>query len=261
MGVVPQDFCRHYMHIVAGQAKQCENPAMSYVIPIWNIPSLPVVGKTERFPIRRVFCVGRNYVEHQKEMGGDGREQPFFFAKAAHDIFPVESGVRGEVHYPPMSSDYHWETELVVALGKGGYRIPVDQANEHVFGYAVGLDMTRRDLQQVGKDKGRPWTFGKDFDQAAPMGPLTPAASIGHPTKSALRLSVNGLAKQDSNIDQMIWSVPEQIAFLSQHYTLEAGDLIMTGTPAGVGAAKAGDELVADIQGLSPITVRILPPK
>ncbi len=233
---------------------------MSYVIPVWNIPSLPVVGTTARFPVRRVFCVGRNYVEHQKEMGGDGREQPFFFAKAPHDVAPVEAGAQGAVHYPPMSSDYHWETEMVVAIGKGGYRISADKGNEHVYGYGIGLDMTRRDLQQVGKDKGRPWTFGKDFDQAAPMGPLTPASSFGHPTKAALKLTVNGQVKQDSNIDQMIWSVPEQIAFLSQHYTLEPGDLIMTGTPSGVGAARVGDDLVATIAGLTELKVRILPP-
>jgi fumarylpyruvate hydrolase len=160
-----------------------------------------------------------------------------------------------------MTSDYHWETEMVVALARGGYRIAADKANEHVFGYGVGLDMTRRDLQQVGKDKGRPWTFGKDFDQAAPMGPLTPASMIGHPTKAQLRLTVNGQVRQDSDIDQMIWSVPEQIVFLSQHYTLEAGDLIMTGTPAGVGAAKPGDELIASIAGLGELKVRILPPR
>ncbi len=234
---------------------------MKTAIPLWDIPSLPVVGSDARFPIRRVFCVGRNYVEHQKEMGSDGREQPFFFAKAPHDVLAVNAGSEGAVNYPPMSSDYHWETEMVVAIGKGGYKIAADKASEHVFGYGVGLDMTRRDLQQVGKDKGRPWTFGKDFDQAAPMGPLTPAASIGHPAKAALKLTVNGQVKQDSNVDQMIWSVPEQIAFLSQHYTLEAGDLIMTGTPAGVGAAKVGDQLVATIAGLTELKVKILPPR
>ena len=234
---------------------------MKTAIPRWDIPSLPVVGSDARFPIRRVFCVGRNYVEHQKEMGSDGREQPFFFAKAPHDVAVVTAGELGQIYYPPMTSDYHWETEMVVALAKGGYKITSDKANEHVFGYGVGLDMTRRDLQQVGKDKGRPWTFGKDFDQAAPMGPLTPASKIGHPVKAQLRLTVNGQVKQDSDIDQMIWSVPEQIAFLSRHYTLEAGDLIMTGTPAGVGAAKPGDELVASITGLGELRVRILPPR
>lgn len=235
------------------------NP-ISFAIPTWDIPSLAIRAESTRFPVRRIFCVGRNYVEHQKEMGGDGREQPFFFAKAAHDALAVAEGSTGQVNYPPRTADYHWETEMVVALGKGGRRIAVDAAVSHVWGYAVGLDMTRRDLQQVGKDKGRPWTFGKDFDQAAPIGALTPAAKIGHPAKAKLTLTVNGQAKQDSNIDQMIWSVPEQIAFLSQHYTLEAGDLIMTGTPAGVGAAKVGDELVASIEGLAELHVRIVAP-
>jgi len=240
----------------------CRNPKeitmkMEYVISSWDVPSLPIVGSNARFPVRRVFCVGRNYVEHQKEMGGDGREQPFFFMKAAHDL--VAGG--GSIHYPPMTGSYHWETEMVAVMGSGGCRISAERANDHVWGYAVGLDMTRRDLQQAGKDKGRPWSFGKDFDQAAPVGPITPAAEFGHPKKAGLWLKVNGELRQSSDIDQMIWSVPEQIGFLSQYYTLEAGDLIMTGTPAGVGAAKPGDELVAGIEGLGELRVKILPPK
>src|SRR6266487_3697070 len=194
---------------------------MEYVISSWDIPSLPIVGSNARFPVRRIFCVGRNYVEHQKEMGGDGREQPFFFTKSAHDLVPEG----GAVHFPPMTSNYHWETEMVAVVGTGGYKIPAAKANEHIWGYAVGLDMTRRDLQQVGKDKGRPWTFGKDFDQAAPVGPITPASKRGHPKKGKLWLKVNGELRQNSDIDQMIWSVPEQIAFLTQYYTLVAGDL------------------------------------
>jgi len=160
-----------------------------------------------------------------------------------------------------MSGNYHWETEMVAVMGSSGYRISAERADDYVWGYAVGLDMTRRDLQQVGKDKGRPWSFGKDFDQAAPIGAITPAAKIGHPKKAKLWLKVNGELRQSSDIDQMIWSVPEQIAFLSQYYTLEAGDLIMTGTPAGVGAAKPGDELVSGIEGLGELRVKILPPK
>jgi fumarylpyruvate hydrolase len=234
---------------------------MEYVISSWDIPSLPIAGSNARFPVRRIFCVGRNYVEHQKEMGGDGREQPFFFTKSAHDLVPLNTGQAGALHYPPMTSNYHWETEMVAVMGSGGTKIPAAKANEHVWGYAVGLDMTRRDLQQVGKDKGRPWTFGKDFDQAAPVGPITPASKIGHPTKGKLWLKVNGALRQNSDIDQMIWSVPEQIAFLTQYYTLEAGDLIMTGTPAGVGAAKPGDELVAGIEGLGELQVKILNPR
>ena len=233
---------------------------MGYVLEMWQQPSLPVIGSNDRFPVRRIFCVGRNYVEHQKEMGGDGREQPFFFCKAAHDLAPVNAGETGKVHYPPMSSNYHWETEMVALIGKGGYKLTAAQANQHVWGYAIGLDMTRRDLQQVGKDKGRPWSFGKDFDQAAPCGPATPASKIGHPSKAKLWLKVNGEFRQQSDIDQMIWSVPEQIAFLTQYYTLEAGDAIFTGTPAGVGAAKAGDELVAGIDGLGELRVNVIAP-
>jgi fumarylpyruvate hydrolase len=234
---------------------------MEYVISSWDIPSLPIAGSNARFPVRRIFCVGRNYVEHQKEMGGDGREQPFFFTKSAHDLVPLNAGQAGAVHYPPMTSNYHWETEMVAVMGSGGYKIPAAKANEHIWGYAIGLDMTRRDLQQVGKDKGRPWTFGKDFDQAAPVGPITPASKIGYLTKGKLWLKVNGALRQNSDIDQMIWSVPEQIAFLTRYYTLEAGDLIMTGTPAGVGAAKPGDELVAGIEGLGELQVKILNPR
>ena len=234
---------------------------MAYVITAPAQPSVEVKGTGNRFPVRRIFCVGRNYVEHQKEMGGDGREQPFFFTKSAHDLVPLAVGQTGSVHYPAMTSNYHWETEMVAVMGTGGYKIPAAKANEHVWGYAIGLDMTRRDLQQVGKDKGRPWTFGKDFDQAAPVGAITPASKIGHPAKGKLWLKVNGTLKQDSDIDQMIWSIPEQIAFLSQYYILEAGDLIMTGTPAGVGAAKAGDELLAGIEGLGELRVKILAAK
>ena len=228
---------------------------MKTVIPTWDLPSLAVTDTTDRFPVRRIFCVGRNYADHQKEMGGSGREQPFFFAKAAHDVVPDG----GDIPYPPGTANYHWETELVVAIGRRGAQISADAALGHVWGYAVGLDMTRRDLQQVGKDKGQPWTFGKDFDRAAPMGAITPAASGGHPASARIWLRVNGQVKQDSNIDQMIWNVPEQITFLSRHYTLEPGDLIMTGTPAGVGAAKPGDELIAAIDGLGELSVTILP--
>jgi fumarylpyruvate hydrolase len=233
---------------------------LSYVVDMWQQPSLPVVGSKDRYPVRRIFCVGRNYVEHQKEMGGDGREQPFFFCKAAHDLVAVDAGATGKIHYPPMSSNYHWETEMVALIGKGGYKIAAERANEHVWGYAIGLDMTRRDLQQQGKDKGRPWSFGKDFDQSAPCGPVTPASKLGHPSKARLWLKVNGALRQQSDIDQMIWSVPEQIAFLTQYYTLEAGDVIFTGTPAGVGAAKPGDELEAGIDGLGELRVSILAP-
>jgi fumarylpyruvate hydrolase len=227
---------------------------MGYAIPLWTPPALPISGSADVFPVRRIFCVGRNYVEHQKEMGGDGREAPFFFLKAAHTLVPLG----GEVHYLPKTANYHYETEMVVALARGGRRIDAKSANEHVFGYAVGLDMTRRDLQQWGKDHGRPWGFGKDFDEAAPCSALAPAAKIGHPSKGALWLKVNGKERQRADLADMIWSVPEQIAYLSEYYTLEAGDIIFSGTPAGVGPVKPGDDLLACIDGVGELKVRIV---
>lgn len=229
---------------------------MAYAIPLWSPPALPVADSAELFPVRRIFCVGRNYVEHQKEMGGDGREAPFFFTKSAHALVPGG----GRVHYPPKTANLHYETELVVAVGRGGRRIAVAQANAHVFGYAVGLDMTRRDLQQWGKDHGRPWDFGKDFDEAAPCSALEPAARIGHPAKGAIWLRVNGKERQRADLADMIWSAPEQIAYLSEYYTLEAGDLIFSGTPAGVGPVQPGDELHAGIEGVGELRVTIAPP-
>ena len=228
---------------------------MNYVVPLWNPPSLPVIGASDLFPVRRVFCVGRNYVEHQKEMGGDGREQPFFFIKSAHALVPLG----GTVHYPPKTANYHYETEMVVAIARQGRRIPARDANAYVYGYGVGLDMTRRDLQQIGKDKGRPWDFGKDFDEAAPCSALAPAASIGHPAQGAIWLTVNGKERQRADLGDMIWSVPEQIEYLSQYYTLEPGDLIFSGTPAGVGPVNAGDELRAVIDGVGELRVTIAP--
>jgi len=228
---------------------------MGYAIPLWTPPAIAIAGSGDIFPVRRIFCVGRNYVEHQKEMGGDGREAPFFFIKSAHAIVPGG----GDVHYPLKSSNYHYETEMVVALAKGGRRIDPRKANDHIFGYTVGLDMTRRDLQQWGKDHGRPWDFGKDFDQAAPCGALAPAAKIGHPAKGTIQLTVNGKERQKADLSEMIWSVPEQIAFLSEYYTLEPGDIIYSGTPAGVGPVKPGDELHASIEGLGELSVKIVP--
>ena len=228
---------------------------MGYAISLWAPPALPIAGSSESFPVRRIFCVGRNYAEHQKEMGGDGREQPFFFLKSAHALVPGG----GMVHYPAKTSNYHYETEMVVAIAKGGQRIDARKANDHVFGYAVGLDMTRRDLQQWGKDHGRPWDFGKNFDEAAPCGALATASRIGHPAKGALWLRVNGKQRQRADLAEMIWSVPEQIAYLSEFYTLEPGDLIYSGTPAGVGPVKPGDELHAGIDAVGELKVTIAP--
>ncbi|MDH4190083.1 MAG: fumarylacetoacetate hydrolase family protein [Betaproteobacteria bacterium] len=229
---------------------------MAYAISLWTPPALVIADSKDLFPVRRIFCVGRNYVEHQKEMGGDGREQPFFFIKSAHSL--VAGG--GDVHYPPKTANYHYETEMVVAISRQGRRIAAKDANSYIFGCAVGLDMTRRDLQQIGKDKGRPWDFGKDFDQAAPCGTLVPAAKVGSMAKGALWLKVNGKVRQSADLADMIWSVPEQIEYLSQYYTLEPGDLIYSGTPAGVGPVQPGDELVAGIDGLGELKVRIVAP-
>jgi len=227
---------------------------MAYAIPLWTAPALAVAGTSDSFPVRRIFCVGRNYAEHQKEMGGDGREQPFFFLKSA--VALVAGG--GEVPYPPKTANYHYEAEMVVAIAKGGRHIEAKRANDHVFGYAVGLDMTRRDLQQLGKDHGRPWDFGKDFDASAPCGALAPAAKIGHPSKGAIWLTVNGRQRQRADLADMIWSVPEQIAYLSEYYSLEPGDLIYTGTPAGVGPVKPGDELHAGVDKVGELKVKIV---
>ena len=226
---------------------------MAYAIPLWTPPALPIAGSNDSFPVRRIFCVGRNYAEHQKEMGGDGREQPFFFIKTEFALIPRG----GEVHYPAKTANYHYETELVVALSRGGRRIDAKRANDHVFGYAVGFDMTRRDLQQWGKDHGRPWDFGKNFDESAPCSELIPAGKIGHPSKGAIWLKVNGKERQRADLGDMIWSVPEQIAYLSEYYTLEPGDLIYTGTPAGVGAVQAGDRLEGSIEGVGTVTLQL----
>ena len=228
-----------------------------YAIPLWEQASLAIVGSSARFPIRRVFCVGRNYVEHQKEMGGDGKEAPFFFMKSAHAVIPQAEGGSVTIHYAPKTENFHWETELVAVLGKGGFRVSKENANDLVWGYAVGQDMTRRDLQQWGKDNGRPWTFGKDFDESAPIGPVTPASKSGHPTKGKLWLKVNNEMRQESDVSMMISSIPEQIEYLSNYYALEAGDIIMTGTPAGVGKCKAGDVLVSGVEGFGELKVTI----
>ena len=229
---------------------------MAYAIPIWTPPALPILGSSDLFPVRRIFCVGRNYVEHQKEMGGDGREQPFFFIKSAHALVPLG----GDIHYPAKTSNLHYETEMVVAIARLGRRIAAKDATGHVFGYAIGFDMTRRDLQQLGKDKGRPWDFGKDFDEAAPCSALAQAAKMGHPASGAIWLRVNGKERQRAELAEMIWSVPEQIEYLSHFYTLEPGDLIYSGTPAGVGPVQPGDELHGGIDGVGELKVKIVLP-
>jgi fumarylpyruvate hydrolase len=229
---------------------------MQYVIEPWDTPSLAIVGRTERFPVRHVFCVGRNYAEHAKEMGHDSsKEPPFFFTKSAHAVVPVGSG-GVSLPFPQMTENLHHEIEMTVAIGREGKNIPAANALDYVYGYGVGLDMTRRDLQQVAKDLRRPWSFGKDFDEAAPMGPIVPVASGGHHPNGAIWLKVNGVVKQQDDLNGMIWNVADMIAFLSQYYTLKPGHVIMSGTPAGVGPVARGDTMLGHVDGLGEIEVR-----
>jgi fumarylpyruvate hydrolase len=224
---------------------------LKYVIELAT-PSLPIEGSDARFPVGRIYCVGRNYAEHAKEMGHDpNREPPFFFMKAPTSI--VQSG--STIAYPVGTKDVHHEIEMVVAIGKGGKNIPVDKALEHVWGYGVGLDMTRRDIQGEAKKMGRPWEMGKSFDESAPASPIRAASEIGHPSKGKIWVKVNGQVKQEGDISQMIWSVPEQINYLSSLITLQAGDLIFSGTPAGVGPIKAGDKLEGHVDGVGELMV------
>lgn len=227
---------------------------MGYVIAGWDQPSLAVAGSSERFPVRRIFCVGRNYAEHAREMGFDpDREPPFFFMKPADAVREPADGFP----YPSRSDNVHHEVELVVALGKGGKDVSKEQALELVYGYAIGLDMTRRDLQGAMKKAGRPWEAGKAFDASAPCGALQPAADVGHPDKGAIAMTVNGQTRQTGDLSELIWSVPETIEHLSALFELKPGDLIFTGTPAGVGPVLPGDLMVARIEGLGEITVRV----
>ncbi len=228
---------------------------MKYAIASPQVPSLSIVGSGARFPVTRIFCVGRNYAAHAREMGGDERDPPFFFMKSASAL--VDASAPISIAYPPMTSDFHHEVELVVALAQGGFRIDPDQASQLIYGYAVGLDMTRRDVQKALRDKGRPWELGKSFHQSAPIGAITPAGSVNKLGQGAIHLDINGIRKQSSTLDNMIWNVAETIAFLSQYEPLMPGDLIMTGTPEGVGPVTAGDNLHGHIDGLAPIQVSI----
>lgn len=221
-------------------------------------PSVPIRGGG-RFPVRRIYCIGRNYAEHAREMGSDPkREPPFFFQKPADAIQPVAEGEVGAHPYPPLTGDYHYEIELVVFLASGGRDIAPERALAHVFGYAVGLDMTRRDLQQQMKDARRPWEIGKSFDRSAPVGAVTRAAACGHLASGSIALSVNGAVRQTDDLASMIWSVPEQIAALSKASELCAGDVIFSGTPAGVGPVTRGDLLEGRIAGLPTLRLRIV---
>jgi fumarylpyruvate hydrolase len=227
---------------------------MSFVFAPTPQPSVPVAGRAERFPVRRIFCVGRNYAAHAREMGKDpDREPPFFFCKPADAL--VEDGAT--LPYPPQTQDLHHEAELVVAIGAGGRDIPEADALAHVWGYAAGNDLTRRDLQKQAKDMGRPWDWGKAFDASAVVGPLHAVADVGHLSQGAITLTLNGDERQRGDLADMIWSVPEVISLLSQSMALAPGDLIMTGTPAGVGAMVPGDTCVVSIAGLPDLTTTI----
>lgn len=233
---------------------------MSYVFEPMKTVGIPVTDSEDLFPIRRIYCVGRNYAAHAREMGFDpDREPPFFFCKPndAESVVPVADGKTVDIPYPVQTSNYHHEIELVVAIGKGGKNISVEDAAKHIFGYAVGLDMTRRDLQMKMREAGRPWEIGKAFDYSAPIGEITPIAKTGDLNSGEIHLTVNGKTTQKSNITHLIWSVSETIANLSTLFELKEGDLIMTGTPEGVGAVVAGDTMVASIEGLKSITVAV----
>ncbi|MGE3346310.1 MAG: fumarylacetoacetate hydrolase family protein [Ramlibacter sp.] len=232
---------------------------MSYVFNPAPVASVPVVGKTERFPVHRIYCVGRNYEEHAKEMGFTGREPPFFFLKPADAIVAVNAGETGSMAYPSLTSNLHHEIELVVAIGIGGKNIKAADAHKHIFGYAVGLDMTRRDLQNDMKKQGRPWCIGKAFEQSAPIGPITPAAQAGDVANAEIYVQVNGQDRQRSQVSKLIWNIGETIEHLSAAWELQPGDLIYTGTPEGVAAVVAGDTLVGGVAGLQTLTVRITP--
>ena len=219
--------------------------------------SVPVVGQSERFPVHRIYCVGRNYAEHAKEMGFSGREAPFFFMKPADAVLPAEPGSTAIMTYPSLTSNLHHEIELVVAIGKAGRNIPAAQAMEHIWGYAVGLDMTRRDLQGEMKKQGRPWCIGKAFEASAPISAITPVQQAGNVAQAEIWLQVNGQDRQRSHISQLIWNISETIEHLSQAWELQPGDLIMTGTPEGVGAVQTGDVLEGGITGLGTLRVQI----
>ncbi|CAB3835162.1 fumarylacetoacetate hydrolase family protein [Achromobacter piechaudii] len=231
---------------------------MSYVFVPSAPVAVPVAGSQDTFPVRRVYCVGRNYAAHAREMGFDpDREPPFFFCKPADAVVPVANGQTLSLPYPPETVNLHYEIELVAAIGQGGEHIAVDEALQHVWGYAVGLDMTRRDLQMKMREAGRPWELGKAFDQSAPIGPLHPAESVQDIEQAGIWLQVNGADKQRSDIGKLIWSVAETISYLSRYFRLEPGDLIYTGTPEGVGPVVRGDTMVGGVDGLGTLRVQM----
>ncbi|MDL9997201.1 fumarylacetoacetate hydrolase family protein [Variovorax sp. J22P240] len=232
--------------------------ASEYVFTPHPVVSIPVVGQTTRFPVHRIYCVGRNYEEHAKEMGFTGREPPFFFMKPADAVVVVDAGTTGTMAYPTLTKNLHHEIELVAAIGTGGKNIKAADAHKHIFGYAVGLDMTRRDLQNDMKKQGRPWDIGKSFEQSAPIGPIVPVAQAGDVEKAEISVQVGGTDRQRSNVSKLIWNIGETIEHLSAAWELQPGDLIFTGTPEGVAAVVAGDTLVGEITGLPTLTVKVI---
>lgn len=234
-------------------------PATAYAIPLWDPPSIPIAGSNERFPVRHVFCVGRNYAEHAKEMGGDAsKEPPFFFTKAADAVIPVVAPEVGRIRYPKATANLHHELELVVAIGRSAAELTPETANACIFGYAVGLDMTRRDLQNDMREKKRPWDIGKSFAQAAPIAPIHRVSDTGILTSGAITLDVNGKERQRGDLADMVWDIPHTLAFLTRYYELLPGDLVFTGTPAGVAAVGPGDRLEGRVQGLTPLVIDIV---
>jgi fumarylpyruvate hydrolase len=231
-----------------------ENVMKDFVVPPPPVSSVAVAGKQARFPVRRIICVGRNYAAHAREMGRDpDREPPFFFLKPADTV--VDDG--STVPYPPQTNNFHYEIELIVGIGKAGFDIPVQTALQHVFGYGVGIDLTRRDLQLQAREQGRPWDWGKGFDLSAPIGPLHPVEEVGHPTAGRIWLAVDGQVKQDSDISKLIWPVPDIISIASRSMELKPGDLIMTGTPEGVGPVKRGEVMTGGIERLREIKITV----
>ncbi len=229
-----------------------------YVFPPPAVVSIPVAGQKARFPVHRIYCVGRNYEEHAKEMGFTGREPPFFFMKPADALVVVDDGATGEISYPSLTKNLHHEIELVAAIGTGGKGILAADAHKHIFGYAVGLDMTRRDLQNDMKKQGRPWEIGKAYEQSAPIGPIVPVAAAGDVENAEISVQVNGTDRQRSTVAKLIWNIAETIEHLSAAWELQPGDLIYTGTPEGVAAVVAGDTLVGEVKGLPVLTVKVV---
>ncbi len=224
----------------------------AYAVPAPPVPTVPVEGTDARFPVRRILCVGRNYAAHRREMGGDDRDPPFFFAKPADAIVPPGE----DVAYPTVTANLHHEMELVVAIGKGGANIPVSEALDHIYGYAAGVDLTRRDLQNAAKDKGQPWDSSKGFDRSAPISAIR--TGIAAPPQGSISLAVNGQMKQAATVADMIWSVPEIVAEASKLWALAPGDLIYTGTPEGVGPLVRGDAVTGEIEGVGAISFKVV---